>query len=160
MNLNQLNEDTDIFGQPYNGVFNYRYLTNEFYKMINAKMKKLNEKIDAMRKYIYDMENNDGNLERIEKDNLIAETGIRQRFDNIIKFQLSDKDDALIVKTKNTKVNNKLHHRLSLYFNPGLVVIKFKNLLKKDHVNGGNKNPMGKINKKINNFKSKKNMKK
>ena len=147
MNLNQLNEDTDKFSQPFNGVFNYRYLTNEFYKMIYDKLKKYNEKIDAMRKYIYDMVNKDGGFERIEKDNLIAETGIKQRFDNILNYQITDKDDALTVKTKNTKANNSLHHRLSIYFNTGLMVTKFKNTLKRDHTNGalGKKKEMEKI---------------
>ena len=100
-----------------------------------------------MRKYIYDMVNKDGGFERIEKDNLIAETGIKQRFDNILNYQITDKDDALTVKTKNTKANNSLHHRLSIYFNTGLMVTKFKNTLKRDHTNGalGKKKEMEKI---------------
>ena len=32
MNLNQINEDLDKFGLPFNGVFNYRYLTKDFIK--------------------------------------------------------------------------------------------------------------------------------
>jgi hypothetical protein len=141
MNLNQLNEDTDRFSQPFNGVFNYRYLTNEFYKMIYDKLKKYNEKIDAMRRYIYDMVNKDGNFDKIDKDNRVAETGIKQRFDNILNYQLTDKDDAPSVKTKNTKGNNNNLHRLSLYFNTGLMGAKFKSAAK----NANNKNAQEKI---------------
>ena len=40
MNLNQINEDLDKFSEQFNGVFNYRYLTNDFYKMLDDKLKK------------------------------------------------------------------------------------------------------------------------
>jgi len=150
MNINQINEDIDKFSKPFNGVFNYRYLTNEFYKMINDKLKKYNEKIDAMRRYIYDMVNQDGNFDRIDKDNRISETGIKQRFDNILNYQLSDKDEALSVRTKNPKANNNLH-RLSIYFNAGLLAQKLKSSLKNLQTGGSNesnkndKNKLGKI---------------
>ena len=136
-NLNQINEDIDKFSQSFNGVFNYRYLTNDFYKMVSDKLKKYNEKIDSMRKYIFDMVNKDGNFDRIDKDNRVSETQIKQRFDNILNYQLSDKDDALTVRTKNSKANNNLH-RLSLYFNSGLAVQKFKNTLKNQPTTGSN----------------------
>ena len=131
-NLNQLNEDLDKFSEHFNGVFNYRFLTSEFYKMVSDKLKKYNEKIDSMRKYIYDMVNKDGNFDRIDNDNRVAETHIKQRFDNILNYQLSDKDEALTLKTKNSKSNKNLH-RLSLYFNVGLAAQKFKNTLKNNN---------------------------
>ena len=142
-NLNQLNEDLDKFSERFNGVFNYRYLTTEFYKMISDKLKKYNEKIDSMRKYIYDMVNQDGNFDRIDNDNRVAETHIKQRFDNILNYQLSDKDEALTVKTKNSKANKNLH-RLSLYFNAALAAQKFRSTLKNNNqtigTNTSNKN--------------------
>ena len=125
-NINQINEDIEKFSQPFNGVFNYRFLTTEFYKMVSDKLKKYNEKIDSIRRYIYDMVNKDGNFDKIDKDNRISETQIKQRFDNILNYQLSDKDEALSIKTKNA--NN--FHRLSIYFNAGLTALKFKNSLK------------------------------
>ena len=72
MNLNQINEDLDKFGQPFNGMFNYRYLTNDFYKKIDDKLEKYNKKIDAMRRYIFNMVNKDGNFYRIDKDNRVS----------------------------------------------------------------------------------------
>ena len=128
MNVNQLTEDLEKFGQPFNGLFNYVYFTTEFYKMVTDKLKKYNEKIDGMRRYIFDMVNKDGNFDRIDKDNKVSETQIRQRFDNILNYQLSDKDEALTVKTKSRANNN--FHRLSLYLNVGLAAEKFKNMLK------------------------------
>ena len=149
MNLNQIREDLDKFGQPFNGLFNYRFLTNDFYKMIDDKLKKYNEKIDAMRRYIFDMVNRDGNFDRIDKDNAISETGIKQRFDNILNYQLTDKDEALTVKTKNSKANNNNNlHRLSLYFKTGLMAQKFRtslNNLQTNGSNGTNKNQLEKI---------------
>jgi hypothetical protein len=149
MNLNQINEDVNKFSQPFNGVFNYRYLTNDFYKMIDDKLKKYNEKIDAMRRYIYDMVNKDGNFDRIDKDNRVYETGIKQRFENILNYQLTDKDEALTVKTKNSKVNNTLH-RLSLYFKTGLLSQKMRtsvNNLQTEGANATNKNDKNQPNK-------------
>ena len=136
-NLNQINEDIDKFSQSFNGVFNYRFLTNDFYKMVSDKLKKYNEKIDSMRKYIFDMVNKNGNFDKIEKDNRVSETHIKQRFDNILNHQLSDKDEALTVKTKNSKGNSNLH-RLSLYFNTALGAQKFKNTLKNQPTTGSN----------------------
>ena len=46
--------------------------------MISDILKKYNEKINSMRKYIYDMVNQDGNLDRFDKDNRVAETHIKQ----------------------------------------------------------------------------------
>ena len=136
-NLNQINEDLDKFSQNFNGVFNYSFLTNDFYKMITDKLNKYNEKIDSMRKYIFDMVNKDGNFDRIDKDNRVSETHIKQRFDNILNYQLTDKDDGLTVKTKNSKANNNLH-RLSLYFNTGSSQSKLRNTLKNQQTSGSN----------------------
>jgi aspartate/methionine/tyrosine aminotransferase len=71
--------------------------------MISDKLNKYSEKIDAMRRYIFDMVNKDRGFDTIEKDNIIAETGIKQRFDNILNYQLSDKDEALSVRTKKSQ---------------------------------------------------------
>ena len=131
--LKQINEDIDKFSHPFKGIFNYRFLTNEFYQMVSDKLKKYNEKIDSMRRYIYDMVNKNGNFDKIDKDNRVSETQIKQRFDNILNYQLSDKDEA--ISSKNSKANNNLH-RLSLYFNAGLAAQKLKNTLKNQQTNG------------------------
>ena len=137
INVNQINDDVDKLSQPFNGVFNYRFLTSEFYKMISDKLKKYNEKIDCMRKYIFDMVNQNGNFDQIDKDNRVSETQIKQRFDNILNYQLTDKDEALTVKTKNSKANKNLH-RLSLYFNTALTLQKFRSSLKNQQGAGSN----------------------
>ena len=126
-NITQINEDIDKLNKPFEGVFNFAYLTNEFYTMVSDKIKKYNEKIDAMRKYIFDMTNKDGSYESIDKDNKVAETHVKQRFDNIINYQLPEKEnnDVEIVKT-NTKGNNILN-RLSLYLKEGIPDIRVRN---------------------------------
>ena len=127
-NINKINEDIDKLNNQFNGVFNFSYLTNEFYKMIIDKLNKYTEKINAMKKYIFDMVNKDGGFDTIDKDNRVAETHIKQRFDNILNYQLSDKDEALTVKTKSGKGTKNLH-RLSMYINAGLSSVKLKNTL-------------------------------
>ena len=127
-NINKINEDIDKLNNTFNGVFNFSYLTNEFYKMIIDKLNKYTEKINAMKTYIFDMVNKDGGFDTIDKDNKVAETSIKQRFDNILNYQLSDKDEALTVKTKSGKGAKNLH-RLSMYMNAGLSAFKLKNTL-------------------------------
>ena len=135
-NINQIIEDIEKLSQPFNGLFNYRFLTAEFYKMISDKLKKYNEKIDSIRRYIYDMVNRDGNFDKIDKDNRVSETQIKQRFDNILNYQLTDKDEAVSIRTKNANANN--FHRLSLYFKAGLAATKLKNSLNKQQTTASN----------------------
>ena len=83
-NIKQINSDIDKFNEDFKGVFNYRYLTNDFYKMIMDKMNKYSEKISQMKKYIYDTVNKDGSFEKIIDDKNNLETKIKQRFPNNI----------------------------------------------------------------------------
>ena len=112
-----INIDVEKLLEPFNGVFNYCYLNTDFYKMVSDKIQKYNEKINAMKQYIFDMVNKNGTFDQIDKDNKLSETQIKQRFDNIMDYQLIDKDEATTIKSKGTKQKNL--HRLSLYFNGG-----------------------------------------
>jgi hypothetical protein len=126
-NIKQINDDIDKLNKPFNGIFNYSFLSNDYYKMVTDKLKKYGEKIDAMRRYIFDMANRDGNYEAIDNDNRYSETRIKQRFDNILNYQIpeKDKDDRVSIKTKSLRGKNVLH-RLSLYLNSEKPVIKIK----------------------------------
>ena len=126
-NIKKLHEDIDKLNAPFNGLFNFSYLTMDFYKMVSDKLSKYNEKIDAMKRYIFDMVIRDNGFDQIDKDNKLAETTIKQRFDNILVYQLSDKDD--IAKSIKGASTNKALHRLSMYFNGGLSAAKLKNVL-------------------------------
>ena len=145
-NIKQINEDIDKLNKPFNVLFNFTYLTTDFYKMIKDKLNKYIEKIDAMRKYIFDIVNKEGGYDSLDKDNRVAETTIKQRFDNILNYQLSDKDEALTVKSKTGK-GNKALHRLSMYLNAGLASVKLRNTIQ-SLSNGSNnsmKNPQNKL---------------
>jgi hypothetical protein len=96
--------------------------------MVNDKLKKYNEKIDGMRKFIFDVVNKDGNFDKIDKDIRMTEANIKQYFDNILNFQYSDDDIPANIKTKNGKLINNFH-RLSMYLNVGLAANKLKNNL-------------------------------
>ena len=126
-NIKQINEDIDKLSQPFNGTFKYSDLTRDFYKMITDKLKKYSEKIDAMRIYIFDMANTNGNYDAIDNESKYTETRIKQRFDNILNYQIpeNNKDDSLTLKTKSLKGNKGLH-RLSIYVNTELPMIKIK----------------------------------
>jgi hypothetical protein len=128
LNIKILNENVDKLSQQFNGLFNFCYLNTEFYKMVNDKLKKYNEKIDGMRKFIFDVVNKDGNFDKIDKDIRMTEANIKQYFDNILNFQYSDDDIPANIKTKNGKLINNFH-RLSMYLNVGLAANKLKSNL-------------------------------
>ena len=114
-NLKQINSNIDKLSENFKGVFNYRYLTNDFYKLITTKLTKYSESILQMKKYIYDTVNNEGSFEKIINDNNSNETKIKQRFDNILYFQHDDKNghESISTLTKNTNSNsNKLSSNL------------------------------------------------
>ena len=121
--IKQINEDIDKLYKEFNGRFNYSDLNFEFYKMVSDKLNKYNEKIDAMKKYIFDMTNKDKGFSTIEKDNFMAESSLKQRFDNILNNQILDDNP----EGKNNK--DKDNHRLSMYINEGLPNLRLKNTL-------------------------------
>ena len=111
-----INLDLDKFDDEFKGVFNYRYLTNDFYKKITDKLNKYLEKISQMKKYIYEAVNKEGSFEKIINDNNTNETKIKQRFENILNYQLDDKSgtDSSLTITKNTlSYSNKLSSHLN-----------------------------------------------
>ena len=128
-NVQQVKIDIEKLDKPFKGVFNYKYFSNDFYKMIKDKLEKYNEKIDVIRRYIYDMVNRDGNFDQIDNDIRENETHIGQRFDNILNNQITDKDDAHTVKTKSANPSKDHFHRLSMY-SANLSSDKLKNKLK------------------------------
>ena len=123
-NINQIKEDIEKLAKPFKGEFDYSDLNTDFYKMVNDKLDKYNEKIDSMKKYIYDMTNKDGNYDAIDKDIRVSEASIKQNFDNIINFQMADDP------TKNLKGKKDTLHRLSLYMNNSMSSDKLQNTIK------------------------------
>ena len=118
-NMKLINSDLDKLNSDFTGVFNYRYLTNDFYKTISEKLNKYLEKITQMKKYIFDTVNKEGNFEKIIFDNNTNETRIKQRFDNILNYQLDEKsgNESFSTWTKYTNTNS---NKLSSYFNNSL----------------------------------------
>ena len=110
-----INLDLDKFDDEFKGVFNYRYLTNDFYKKITDKLNKYLEKISQMKKYIYDAVNKEGSFEKIINDNNTNETKIKQRFENILNYQLEDKsgNDSSLSLKNTLSYSNKLSSHLS-----------------------------------------------
>jgi len=110
-----INLDLDKFDDEFKGVFNYRYLTNDFYKKITDKLNKYLEKISQMKKYIYDAVNKEGSFEKIINDNNTNETKIKQRFENILNYQFEDKsgNDSSLSLKNTLSYSNKLSSHLS-----------------------------------------------
>ena len=123
--INLIKEDIEKLNKSFNGKFNYGNLSKDFYKMISDKLNKYNEKIDAMKKYIFDMLAKDGNFDAIEKDNKVTETHIKQKLENIINFQMDDKEEDPVAKAARGKGH---YHRLSMYANEGLPPEKLQNI--------------------------------
>ena len=118
-NIKLINSELDKFNDDFTGVFNYRYLTNDFYKSISDKLNKYLEKITQMKKYVFDIVNKEGNFEKIILDNNTNETKIKQRFDNILNYQLDEKSGNESLSTL-TKYSNTYSNRLSSHFNNSL----------------------------------------
>ena len=117
-NINIINSNIDNFNEDFKGVFNYRYLTNDFYKEITDKLNQYLEKITKLKKYIYDTVNKDGTFEKILKDNNTHETKIKQRFENILSNQFDDKSGSESIttfsktNTNSNKLSSHLNHNL------------------------------------------------
>ena len=139
-NIKQIKEGIEKLSLPFKGLFNYNYLTSDFYKMVIDKLNKYNEKINAMKKYIYDMVTRDGNFDAIDKDTRVSETTIRQNFDNIINFQIMDDPNS-----KASKGKEDILHRLSTYMNNNMSSLKLQNSLKALS-SGSIKDKKGKLN--------------
>ena len=118
-NIKLINSEIDNFSQDFKGVFNYRYLTIDFYKTITEKLNQYLEKIFKMKKYIYDTVNKDGTFEKILKDNNTHETKIKQRFENILSNQFDDKsgNDSITTFSKTNTNSNKLSSHLNNHYN-------------------------------------------
>ena len=118
-NIKLINSEIDNFSQDFKGVFNYRYLTIDFYKTITDKLNQYLEKICKMKKYIYDTVNKDGTFEKILKDNNTHETKIKQRFENILSNQFDDKsgNDSITTFSKTNTNSNKLSSHLNNHYN-------------------------------------------
>ena len=118
-NIKLINSEIDNFSEDFKGVFNYRYLTNDFYKTITDKLNQYLEKISQMKKYIFNTVNKDGTFEKILKDNNTHETKIKQRFENILSNQLDDKsgNDSITTFSKTNTNSNKLSSHLNNHNN-------------------------------------------
>ena len=88
---------------PFEGVFKYNILMNDFYLQINNKITKYNNKIDDMKRTIFEKVNKKGCFDDIERDARIANTQIATRFENILNNQLIDKDEATTIRSLMTK---------------------------------------------------------
>jgi hypothetical protein len=116
-------EDLQKMLLSFEGHFNYQYLVIEFYRIVYDKINKYNEKIDKMKKNIFDKVNEKGNYEDIEKDNKIFGTYLNNKFENILNTQLIDEDEALTIKSmiikskkskRNISTNNKISSSISM----------------------------------------------
>ena len=89
--------------ENFDGQFNYQYLMIEFYKIIYDKINKYNEKIDTMKKNVFELVNEKGSFEDVERQNKIFGTYLNQKFENILKNQLIDEEEAATMRTMMTK---------------------------------------------------------
>ena len=89
--------------EPFEGILKYQYLLCDFYAQINHKISKYNNKIDEMKKIIFEKVNKKGGFDDIERDARIAGTQIATRFENILNNQLIDEDEATTIKSLMTK---------------------------------------------------------
>ena len=126
-----IKDDLEKMNDSYDGQFNYNQSNKQLYKMINDKIDKYYEKIDGMKSYIFENVNKNGNYDIIDNDNKLSETTIKQRFDNILKYQIPNKEeDDNTIKTKSVRSNKNYGHRLSIYMNNKNISDNLQNILK------------------------------
>ena len=91
----------------FDGSFNYQFLDNEFYKIINEKIQKYTDRIENMKRKIMDKVNKKGNFDDLDRENKIANSKINLDFENILNNQLIDEDEAKTIISKTKKANRK-----------------------------------------------------
>ena len=91
----------------FDGSFNYQFLDNEFYKIINEKIKIYTDRIENMKRKIMDKVNKKGNFDDVDRENKIANSQINLDFENILNNQLIDEDEAKTIISKTKKTNRK-----------------------------------------------------
>ena len=98
---NTIYEDMDKLQKDFDGCFNYQYLTNNFYQLINDKISSYNDRIENMKRKIMEKVNKKGNFEDVEKDNKVSGTKLNLKLEHILNNQIIDQDEAKsILKTK------------------------------------------------------------
>ena len=91
----------------FDGSFNYQFLDNEFYKIIDEKIHKYTDQIENMKRKIMDKVNKKGNFDDIDRENKIANSKIKLDFDYILNNQLIDEDEAKTIRSKTKKASRK-----------------------------------------------------
>ena len=104
---NVVYEDMLKMLSPFEGNFNYQYLDNDYYKIINDKIYKYSEEIENMKRKIMEKVNQKGNFEDVEKENKISGTHLNMKFENILNNQLIDEDEAKSIISKSKKQTRK-----------------------------------------------------
>ena len=109
-------EDLQKILSSFEGHFNYQYLVLDFYQAVYDKINKYKDKIEKIKKHIFENVNKEGNYDNIEKENKIYGTYLNQKFENILNNQLIDEDEAKTIKSviqktkkyrRNTNSNSK-----------------------------------------------------
>ena len=96
-------EDMQKILLPFEGHFNYQYLVIEFYQRIYDKINKYEEKIEMIKNNVFEKVNKARSYGDIEKENKIFGTYLNQKFENILKNQLIDENEALTIKSMKPK---------------------------------------------------------
>ena len=100
---NVVYEDMEKLLEAFDGSFNYQYLANEYYKIIDDKISKYSDQIENMKRKIMEKVNKKGNFEDVEKENKVSGTQLNLKFENILNNQLIDEDEAKTIISKSKK---------------------------------------------------------
>ena len=107
-NIKLINNDIKEIKEDFKGIFNYRYLTTDFYKSISEKLDKYSSEINNMKKHILKTITNENSFSKILQENNINDTKIKKRLDNIIEHQIDSKaqSESLTLYSKKTNTNS------------------------------------------------------
>ena len=107
--INNIINYINYLNEPFDGVFNYNNLNCELYKPIDEKLDMYSHKIELIKKHIFDKINKKGGLENIEATIKILDDSFKNRFFNLLDFEVSNKNDLY---NKLKKSNNDIKEML------------------------------------------------
>lgn len=98
--VKEVKKNLELLTHKVKDDFDFNSFNKDFYRIIHVKIKKYYDKINSMKKYIYDRVNKKGNFDDIDKNNKDSETQVTQKFENVLNYQLIDKEEANNLKSK------------------------------------------------------------
>jgi hypothetical protein len=109
--INAVKNDISNLSESFNGQFKYKELNYELYKPIEEKIIMYNDKIELLKKQIFDIINKKGGLEKIEYSNKISNESYKKKYFNILDFEVNNTNEISKINKINDDGKGMLRHK-------------------------------------------------